>query len=852
MKVQFKFKKWRKKYLKQFLLIVLLLTPLTVIYNSCEGYFHSPILFSRGLSLLGSQFKIIIDEGSVYTRNEIVKLTFTIPPKDKKRGEFNYEFKISNNADCKGGEWEVYTPKKDWNLIIDSNRKEGEYFVSAQFREERKEGVNYILQYEDSETESVCFSDSIFFDSLPPRSLQFDLKPSSTTNAQDITFRISAIDPSPISYQCKLLKKIRADFSNECSNNLNSFEEMIEEEFTERVEQGGERREDGWATCLPSISFESLGEACYAFTVQALDIVGNTSLASTYYWEIDRSAPTIHLEPPLPKAVTNHVGPTRFRFTKSEEDLKTTCRRNNEDESVFDSCESSFNFTPSEGDNTFEIIGIDSLGNETNSLFSWIVDVEPPTLEWDSRSPLPSTRILSTLPHIEFHMIARDNHDTSNISLNYQIYEDDQPISSIGSVNCHQGRCSAHISNPSLGDNSPPGSEKMFRIVFSAEDGAGNVSQSNLSHAWTVTFVRATRTVTQTELIKAVASLDILFVVDDSASMRREQDKFKNEFESFTSHISDLDWRTAFTTTDPVSLRSGIHRGPDGLFVQIQSSESVTPIPNTYYMISSNSNSNTQGNFKNTISSIGIKGKWPETGIRNTYRAIQRYYECKTNTVSANLGGYGCNDILESKPNRDFFRERSTLAVVLISDTDENERYSSDLFPIHPFAKHSLETFPYIELNEYVKSVFGANKKFIFNSIVHKGERPPQDCISEIAGPWKVVGCDPMRLSLLTDGYIIDITPPSYTAELRELSQSISERTSQTLTLECLPLESHSLSIDYTFPSEDHTKSDCIPMTEGRISSSSFRQENKNLHFNSELCPGSYEVTYTCYEDSPP
>ena len=824
--------------------VVLLLIPLIVIYNSCEGYFHSPILFSRGLSRLGSQFKIMINEGSVYTRNEIVKLTFTIPPKDKKRGEFNYEFKISNNVDCKGGEWEIYNPKKDWNLIIDSNRKEGEHFVSAQFREERKEGVNYILQYEDSEAESMCFSDSIFFDRLPPRSLQFDLKPSPKTNAQDITFRISSIDASPVSYQCKLLKKMRTELSNKCSSDLSSFEEMIEEEFMEGGEQGG--GENGWVTCLPSISFKSLGEACYALTVQALDIVGNTSLASTYYWEIDRNAPTIHLEPPLPKAVTNHMGPTRFRFTKSEEGLRTTCRRNSEDESVFDSCESSFNFTPSEGENTFEIIGIDSFGNKINRLFNWIVDVDPPTLEWDSRSPLPPTSISSTLQQIEFHMITRDNHDTSSMSVNYQIYEDGQPINSIGSANCHQGKCSVHISNPPLGNHSPSGSERMFQIVFSAEDSAGNVSQPNLSHRWTVTPARATRAVTQTEMIKAVAPVDILFVVDDSSSMRGEQNKLKNGFDGFISHISDLNWRIAFTTTDPVSPRSGIHRGPDGLFVQIQSSRSVIPIPDTYYMISSNSNSNTQGNFRNTISSIGISGQWPETGIRNTYRAIQRYYECKTNTVSANLSGYGCNNILRSKPNKDFFRERSTLAVILISDTNENEDYSS------PHARHSLETFPYMELNEYVKSVFGASKKFIFNSIVHKGERPPQDCISERVGRWEVVGCDPMRLSLLTDGDIIDITSSSYTAKLRKLSQSISERTSQTITLECLPLESRPLSIDYTFPSESHTKSDCIPMTEGRISSSSFRQENKNLHFNSELCPGSYEVTYTCHEDSPP
>ena len=644
MKSQFKFKlkTWQKKYFKQSFFVILLLTPLAFIYNSCEGDFNSSLLFSRGLSSLGSQFKILINEGDFYTNNSNVKLTLTLPPKDKDRGDFKHEIKISNNANCKGGEWELYTPEKDWNLLVKSNQREADYFISAQFREERKTGVNYVLQNEDSEAESKCFSDTIFFDNLPPRFLKFNFKPPSQTNEENINFQISTTDASPLSYQCKLLKKApETSLTTPCPNDLNSFEENEENE---------------WKECHSSFSYENLSEACYALAIKAIDAMENTSSTKTHYWEINRTVPTIHFTPPYSNNITNQRGETTFAFTKSKESMFTKCRVNNSSNTstIFTDCNhNSFDFISSEGSNTFEVIGIDKFGNEASPLtYTWTVDTKRPTLSFTNPPPLYSTSQQTT-----FNIRATDNHSIRRVS--YKIYEEGQatPLKEPTEItHCHQGQnCRIEVDNPplriALNSNIVP---KTFDIVFFAEDTAGNQSEHypQPKHSWTVGRDLISKS-TIIPIENSSAKVDILFVVDDSGSMGPYQTRLSTGFNNFISEIDHFDWRIAFTTTSNHAIR-GSSQGPNGLFVQLRNSDTST-IPDLFYITSPNSNA--QNIFEYTIQSIGVMGSGNEFGIQMTFQAIKRYHECQTTPSSANQNGYGCDDILKSKPNKDFFEK---------------------------------------------------------------------------------------------------------------------------------------------------------------------------------------------------
>ena len=856
MKSQFKFKlkKWQKKYFKQSFFVILLITPLAFIYNSCEGDLNSSLLFSRGLSRLGSQFKVLINEGDFYTNNSNVKLTLTLPPKDKDRGDFKYEIKISNNANCKGGKWELYTPEKDWDLLVKSNQREADYSISAQFREERKTGVNYVLQSEDSEAESKCFSDTIFFDNLPPRFPKFNFKPPFQTNEENINFQISAIDPSPLSYQCKLLKKApETSLTTPCPNDLNSFEEKEEAE---------------WKECHSSFSYENLSEACYALAIKATDAMENTSSTKTHYWEINRTVPTIYFTPPYSNNITNQKGETTFTFTKSRESIITKCRVNNSSNTstTFIDCNhDSFVFISSEGSNTFEVIGIDEFGNEASPLtYTWTVDTKRPTLSFTNPPPLYSISQQTT-----FNIRATDNHGIRKVS--YKIYEEGQgtPLEDPTEVtHCHQGRnCRIEVDNPPLriALNSNIVS-KTFDIVFFAEDTAGNQSEHypQPKHSWKIT--RLIRTEEAIENIETSSLLDILFLVDDSFSMEVHQETLSTGFNNFISEITHFNWRIAFTTTDPIHRRRNevvsnsvgsrfISLGPDGLLVPLQQRESsgaLSVLPDKYYITPSDSNA--QEIFQSTIQSIGTRGSPVETGIRNSYRAIQRYHECQTSS-SKSHADYGCDDISKSKPNKDFFRETAGLAIILISDEDE-----------HSNGQITTDKSQYKKLQDYIQFVFGLNKKLIFNSIVTLGsiqiDTPSsiRNCTSDmIQRPNRTpayVGCNYMKFSQSTNGNIIDINKSSYTDDLESLSDDLSKRTLKTLTLNCIPpeiegIEIPAISIAYTPPPSGHTKVNCITPS-GNPSSPMFQQEKANLIFDSELCPGSYTITHSCYENPLP
>ncbi|MCB0412333.1 MAG: hypothetical protein KDD22_07395, partial [Bdellovibrionales bacterium] len=139
-----------------------------------------------------------------------------------------------------------------------------------------------------------------------------------------------------------------------------------------------------------------------------------------------------------------------------------------------------------------------------------------------------------------------------------------------------------------------------------------------------------------------VGQVDMLFVVDNSASMYVEQKKIANQFPNFLDQLRDLDYHIAIITTD---VTSG-----GGKFLSFPNGESFLSNPE---FNSSVHNKNIQ-HFQETI-------ERPET------------LKCDNNgscPSSDERGIKAANMAFQRSENGSFFRAGAHLAIVFISDED--------------------------------------------------------------------------------------------------------------------------------------------------------------------------------------
>ncbi len=122
--------------------------------------------------------------------------------------------------------------------------------------------------------------------------------------------------------------------------------------------------------------------------------------------------------------------------------------------------------------------------------------------------------------------------------------------------------------------------------------------------------------------ISATRLLDLLVVIDDSASMKEEQQELSSRFFPLISYLKDIDWRIAVVTTSDSCLRNGtvIQKG----------------------------DLNAEELFKSAINA-GTNGSATERGIKNAIRGLKGV----------------CGDSVKS-----WVRENSTIGVLLVTDED--------------------------------------------------------------------------------------------------------------------------------------------------------------------------------------
>jgi len=390
----------------------------------------------------------------------------------------------------------------------------------------------------------------------------------------------------------------------------------------------------------------------------------------------------------------------------------------------------------------------------------------------DSLSANPS-------PYLKFNQYPQSHGEQNGTSLTYELLNDTE-----GQVDKVLCGFSGSLVDCSLSDsvNFSNLSSGSYTYLVQALDINGQVI-SEISTSWSVSSGQNTVRQVQSFDSKDINKIDILFVIDNSYSMKEEHIKLAEKLRNMTQKIKDTHWQIGVITTDP---RSQVSAG-DG---------QLSLFNDGYRYLSSDVHSLGQAELllQSEIRSIGIEGLGLEQGIRNTRRAIER-----------SLAG--------QSPNRSFIRDDAALAVVLISD--ENENQSSDLN--NPF-----------KLLGYVQSLNTQTpKRFQFHSITGLSVQTSANCVvSEVGRSYQT-------LSQATGGVVGNICDANYTNLLSQIGD-IAQKLTYSLALSCLPLDMN-----------QDGQPDMRVLNNG-VEVTNYNLSGQSLVFNSALNTGNYELEYTC------
>lgn len=302
--------------------------------------------------------------------------------------------------------------------------------------------------------------------------------------------------------------------------------------------------------------------------------------------------------------------------------------------------------------------------------------------------------------------------------------------------------------------------------------------------------------------VKANNEVDVLFVVDNSGSMSQEQVGIGNKINGFLDKIKLLSWQIALTTTD--SRTDTI--GPDGISRpwgdgQLRPFDSDTG--SEYILRSTQSNlADAQTKLASAIN-VGTSGDGLERGINASYRAVER--------------------IGSSTPNRDFFRQNASLAIVIISDEDECSTGASGC----PAATASRSD-PATAAN-FIRSQFSSSKVVSFSSIIHIPNDSTCTTGQQQGNVYKAI-------TNLTGGVLGSVCSNDYTSALNILGQKVTQLVNS-VALICPPLDMD----------KDGDQDVTVVLSGGAIMSvSGFSVSGSTLAFTQGLPEGNHTFHYFC------
>ncbi|WP_413581890.1 hypothetical protein [Bdellovibrio sp. HCB288] len=297
--------------------------------------------------------------------------------------------------------------------------------------------------------------------------------------------------------------------------------------------------------------------------------------------------------------------------------------------------------------------------------------------------------------------------------------------------------------------------------------------------------------------VKSNADIDILFVVDNSGSMAEEQKNFSSKINGFMNIIKDANWHVALTTTDPNATTPAPDKTSrawsDGQFRPFDSDSGSLFV----LKASQHSLSDAQAKLSAAIN-VGLLGSGDERAINSSYRAIER--------------------TADTPANQDFFREKSKLVVIAISDEDECSNGKC--------AKTPEKSVPE-NLVKMIQSRFGMDKVFMFNSIARAAT--DANCKTAVLTPIYEA------MSKLTGGLMGSVCATDYTSILTSMGVKTVELV-RSINLGCMPEDADG----------DGNLDFALVDTKGQKVSTGYSISGTTVTFASNLPEGSYTAAYMC------
>ena len=239
------------------------------------------------------------------------------------------------------------------------------------------------------------------------------------------------------------------------------------------------------------------------------------------------------------------------------------------------------------------------------------------------------------------------------------------------------------------------------------------------------------------------AKVDVLFVVDNSASMLEEQQKLGSRLSSFISSLAKIDWQIGVTTTDTSN-------GPFGL------KGSLVTLDGTNSKILNKNTPNYETVFQNSV----VRDELIGCQDPNCPSADERPLEAIAMAIDK-----------RNSDNSGFFRPGADLAVVILSDEDERSSGGSGAMQ------------PSEVITRYKIATGGQTSIAAFGIIIEPGDSTCYSAQSSNGGSY---GRAASLFASLTGGVTGSICDTDYSSSLTSIGNKVREQV-RTITLRAMP-----------------------------------------------------------------
>ena len=554
--------------------------------------------------------------------------------------------------------------------------------------------------------------------------------------------------------------------------------------FCKKSEDGGSA---SFKTCPSPQRYRGLSHnSSHTFTLQCRDSLGNVAEVS-HSWRVDLTAPEVTITK-TPSTLFSNQEEESFRVVVEDRESGISHKVCTLDGQA---CPNSITqglattISVEEGEHRLIVKATNEAGGVTTEIFDWLNDRTPPEITFTQKPPKTVT---GGVHDIHLAWTVRDLVGSTEV-----------PMRGISEVQCvFQGQGQEVEFDCKLFREIPLTKQRdgVYHFTVKATDQAGN--QASKTHRWVIdNYEQKTGAIHVTENLQS----DILFVIDNSGSMKEEQRELADKIEGFLNIVDELDYHIAFTTTSHHKggfLKIKHSRNRRG-FVYVES-DGTPYIGETPYVLKKNleglwtNHERTQVYSEaellgDTILSAGTGGTSNEKGILASYKAIERRSEY---------------------PFNDFFRAEAPLSIILISDEDDDS--------------NGLNHTPQ-EFKVFFESVW-PGKRLKFHSII----KPDRSRCSKAAQ----VGHRYKKLSELTSGLVLPICAASYTDHLGHIGESI-RNIHKTIPLECEPRDED----------RDGDVKDDIRLP-AALQGLEFSLQGRELKFTSDVPLGTHTIVYSC------